>query len=121
MRAYSYFAMAKRYGGVPIILEAQNPNTTPEDEYFPVQEIPNRKCMIRSWKIRKWLSIYYLIDGPTKRAGLENGLPKRSNPERPYMRAVLQNMVQLQLDGLVGIPHFQQQTAYYELLFGSFK
>jgi hypothetical protein len=35
MRAYCYFAMAKRYGGVPIILEPQDPNTTPEEEYFP--------------------------------------------------------------------------------------
>ena len=37
MRAYCYMEMVKRYGGVPIILEAQDPNTTPEDEYFPVR------------------------------------------------------------------------------------
>lgn len=37
MRAYSYFAMAKRYGGVPIILEAQDPESTPDDEYFPIR------------------------------------------------------------------------------------
>lgn len=35
MRSYCYFAMAKRYGGVPIILKAQNPETTPEEELFP--------------------------------------------------------------------------------------
>ncbi|MDB4163121.1 RagB/SusD family nutrient uptake outer membrane protein, partial [Saprospiraceae bacterium] len=35
MRAYAYFAMVKRYGGVPIILEPQDPETTPEEEYFP--------------------------------------------------------------------------------------
>lgn len=35
MRAYSYFTLAKRYGGVPIILVPQNPETTPEDELFP--------------------------------------------------------------------------------------
>jgi hypothetical protein len=35
LRAFSYFEMAKRYGGVPIILETQNPDTTPEDELFP--------------------------------------------------------------------------------------
>ena len=38
MRSFSYFAMAKRYGGVPIILEAQDPDTTPEDEYFPARD-----------------------------------------------------------------------------------
>lgn len=38
MRAYCYFAMAKRYGGVPIILEPQDPNTTPEEEYFPERD-----------------------------------------------------------------------------------
>lgn len=37
LRAYCYFAMAKRYGGVPIILEAQDPNTTPQDELFPTR------------------------------------------------------------------------------------
>lgn len=35
MRAYCYFEMAKRYGGVPIILQAQDPASTPEDSYFP--------------------------------------------------------------------------------------
>ena len=35
MRAYCYFEMVKRYGGVPIILEPQDPNNTPEEEYFP--------------------------------------------------------------------------------------
>jgi len=38
MRAYCYFAMVKRYGGVPIILEPQDPNTTPEEEYFPERD-----------------------------------------------------------------------------------
>lgn len=38
MRAYSYFAMAKRYGGIPIILEPQDPNTTPREEYFPERD-----------------------------------------------------------------------------------
>ena len=37
MRAYSYFAMVKRYGGVPLILIPQNPETTPEEEYFPTR------------------------------------------------------------------------------------
>lgn len=37
LRAYSYFAMAKRYGGVPVILEPQNPETTPEEEYWPAR------------------------------------------------------------------------------------
>lgn len=34
LRAFSYFAMVKRYGGVPIITKAQ-PVDTPEDELFP--------------------------------------------------------------------------------------
>ena len=37
MRAFCYFEMAKRYGGVPIILEAQDPNSTPDEEYFPIR------------------------------------------------------------------------------------
>ena len=35
LRAYCYFALAKRYGGVPIILVPQNPDTTPQEELFP--------------------------------------------------------------------------------------
>ena len=35
LRAFAYFEMAKRYGGVPIILEAQDPKETPEEELFP--------------------------------------------------------------------------------------
>lgn len=37
MRAYSYFEMVKRYGGVPIILKTQDPKTTPHDELYPVR------------------------------------------------------------------------------------
>jgi|TARA_B110000879_G_C11171722_1_gene513899 hypothetical protein len=35
MRAFSYFEMAKRYGGIPIILETQDPDNTPLDKYYP--------------------------------------------------------------------------------------
>lgn len=35
LRSFCYFAMAKRYGGIPIILTPQNPEITPEEEYFP--------------------------------------------------------------------------------------
>lgn len=38
LRAYSYFAMVKRYGGVPIILVPQSPETTPSEEYFPERD-----------------------------------------------------------------------------------
>ena len=34
LRAFSYFAMVKRYGGVPLILKAQQ-LTDPEEELFP--------------------------------------------------------------------------------------
>ena len=35
LRSFCYFAMVKRYGGIPIILTPQNPEITPEEEYFP--------------------------------------------------------------------------------------
>lgn len=37
LRAYSYFALVKRFGGVPIILEAQDPKTTPQEELWPAR------------------------------------------------------------------------------------
>jgi hypothetical protein len=35
LRSFCYFAMAKRYGGIPLILDPQNPELTPDEEYFP--------------------------------------------------------------------------------------
>ena len=37
LRAFSYFAMAKRYGGVPLILKAQQ-LTDPEEELYPKRD-----------------------------------------------------------------------------------
>lgn len=35
LRSSAYFELVKRYGGVPIILDAQNPDITPQEELFP--------------------------------------------------------------------------------------
>ena len=37
LRSFCYFAMVKRYGGIPIILTPQNPEITPDEEYFPAR------------------------------------------------------------------------------------
>jgi hypothetical protein len=39
--------MVKRYGGVPIILEAQKSRHDPEEEYFPKRKLTEKEAMIK--------------------------------------------------------------------------
>ncbi len=113
MRAYCYFAMAKRYGGVPIILEAQDPENTPEDEYFPVRNtekevydqvladaqlafdlLPNR------WSAQKGRAGKWAAKALESRAALYAGSIAKYGT--------------VELEGLVGIPA-SETDAYYQL------
>ena len=115
MRAYSYFAMAKRYGGVPIILNAQDPETTPEEEYFPSRNteqevydqilsdtqaafdlLPNR------WSSQKGRASKWAAKSLESRAALYAGSIAKYGTT--------------QLDGLVGIPASDANTYYQTAL-----
>jgi hypothetical protein len=112
MRAYSYFAMVKRYGGVPIILEAQTPETTPEEEYFPNRNtekevydqilsdaqaafdlLPNR------WSSQKGRASKWAAKSLESRAALYAGSIAKYGT--------------VQLEGLVGIPA-SDANSYYQ-------
>jgi hypothetical protein len=113
MRAYSYFTMAKRYGGVPIILEAQDPNTTPEDEYFPArnteQEVYDQvladaqlafELLPHRWTAQKGRAGKWAAKSLESRAALYAGSIAKYGS--------------VQLDGLVGIPA-ADANSYFEL------
>jgi hypothetical protein len=112
MRAFSYFTMAKRYGGVPIILEAQDPNTTPDDEYFPSrnteQEVYEQvledtrmafELLPDRWRSQKGRAGKWAAKALESRAALYAGSIAKYGS--------------VQLDGLVGIPA-SDADAYYE-------
>ncbi|MCB9351417.1 MAG: RagB/SusD family nutrient uptake outer membrane protein [Lewinellaceae bacterium] len=113
MRAYSYFAMAKRYGGVPIILEAQNPATTPEDEYFPTR---NTEQQVYDQVLEDAQRAFELLpdrwNGQKGRAG--KWAAKALESRAALYAGSIAKYGTVQLDGLVGIPS-AAATAYYEL------
>lgn len=113
MRAFSYFEMAKRYGGVPIILEPQDPENTPDEEYFPVRNTEKE--------------VYDQVLADAQRAF--DLLPDRWNGEKgrasKWAAKALESRAALyagsiakygteQLNGLVGIPSAEANN-YYQI------
>jgi hypothetical protein len=103
MRAYCYFAMAKRYGGVPIILEAQDPNSTPEEEYFPVR---NTEQEVYDQVLEDAQRAFDLLpDRWTAQKGRAGKWAAKALESRAALYAAsIAKYGTVQLDGLVGIP-----------------
>ncbi|MGB4742609.1 MAG: RagB/SusD family nutrient uptake outer membrane protein [Flavobacteriaceae bacterium] len=112
LRAYCYFALAKRYGGVPIILVPQNPDVTPQEELFPSRNtekevydqiltdsqaafdlLPNR------WASQKGRASKWAAKSLESRAALYAGSIAKYGT--------------VQLDGVMGIPA-SNADAYYQ-------
>jgi hypothetical protein len=113
MRAYSYFAMAKRYGGVPIILEAQDPATTPDDEYFPERDTEQAvydQILDDTQKAFDLLPDRW--NGQKGRAG--KWAAKALESRAALYAASIAKYGMVQLDGLVGIPALAADS-YYQL------
>lgn len=103
MRAFSYFAMAKRYGGVPIILEAQDPNTTPEDEYFPSRNTEQEVYDQVLADVQKAFDL--LPDRWTAQKGRAGKWAAKALESRAALYAgSIAKYGTVDLDGLVGIP-----------------
>ena len=111
MRAFTYFEMVKRYGGVPIILEAQNPETTPEEELFPARN--TEKEVYEQVLFDAQLAFDLLPD----RWSAEKGRAPRWAAKALESRAALYaasiaKYGTVQLDGLVGIPSSDADVYY---------
>ncbi len=113
LRAYSYFAMAKRYGGVPIILEPQNPETTPEEEYFPER---NTEKEVYDQILADSQTAFELL--PNRWSAQKGRAPKWAAKALESRAALYAGSIAkygtVQLDGLVGIPASDAIT-YYEI------
>ncbi len=113
MRAFSYFAMAKRYGGVPIILEAQDPETTPDDEYFPAR---NTEQEVYDQVLADAQRAFDLLpDRWTAQKGRAGKWAAKALESRAALYAgSIAKYGDLQLDGLIGIPA-GTATNYYQI------
>jgi hypothetical protein len=113
MRAYSYFTMARRYGGVPIILEAQDPNTTPEEEYFPIR---NTEKEVYDQVFEDTQAAFDLLPdrwtGQKGRAG--RWAAKALESRAALYAASIAKYSTVELDGVVGIPS-SDADFYYQL------
>ncbi|MEQ8550868.1 MAG: RagB/SusD family nutrient uptake outer membrane protein [Cyclobacteriaceae bacterium] len=113
MRAYSYFTMAKRYGGVPLILEAQDPQTTPEDEYFPSR---NTEQEVYDQVLADAQKAFDLL--PNRWSSQKGRAPKWAAKALESRAALYAASVakygELQLNGMVGIPA-SEADKYYQI------
>ncbi len=113
LRAFSYFEMAKRYGGVPIILEAQDPATTPEDEYFPER---NTEQEVYDQVLADAQKAFDLL--PNRWSSQKGRAPKwaaKALESRAALYAAsIAKYGTVQLNGLVGIPS-STANDYYQI------
>lgn len=113
LRAFSYFEMVKRYGGVPIILEAQNPDTTPEDEYYPARN--TEKEVYDQVLADAQLAFNLLPNRWSAQKGRVNKWGAKSLESRAALYAAsIAKYGSVQLNGIVGIPS-SDADAYYNL------
>ncbi len=109
LRAFTYFSMVKRYGGVPLITESQS-LTDPEDVLYPKRskeiEVYNFIISEIDAIVDDLPEIYDAsnIGRPTKYAAL--ALKSRA----AMYAASIATWGEVKLDGLVGIPADQAQT-----------
>ena len=113
MRAYSYFAMVKRYGGVPIILEAQDPATTPEEEYFPAR---NTEQEVYEQVLEDTQKAFDLLpDRWTGQKGRAGRWAAKALESRAALYAgSIAKYGTVELDGVVGIPA-SAANSYYQI------
>lgn len=108
LRAFNYFAMVKRYGGVPLITKAQE-TTASEEELFPKR---NSEQEIYDFIIGELQDINETLDKNTE-AGRANKYAALALLSRVAMYAgSIAQFGKVQLDGLLGIPASEAETYY---------
>ena len=118
LRAYNYFSMVKRYGGVPLITVAQDINAS-EEELFRKRD---KEQVIYDFVISEMDAI--VNDLPDK-AAAEYGRPSKITALALKSRAALYagSIAQygtVQLDGVVGIDN-SKTSNYYQLAYDAAK
>lgn len=113
MRAYSYFALVKRYGGVPIILEAQNPDSTPQEELFPPR---NTEKEVYDQVLTDAQAAFDLLPNrwSDQRGRAAKWAAKALESRAALYAGSIAKYGTVQLDGLVGIPP-SDADGYYQI------
>ncbi|MFV0565144.1 MAG: RagB/SusD family nutrient uptake outer membrane protein [Flavobacteriaceae bacterium] len=110
LRAFTYFEMAKRYGGVPIITKVQSEDD-PEDELYPVR---NTEKEVYDFIYNETNAVAQLFSttktGALGRADRYATLALQSRAML-YAASIAQ-FGEVQLDGVVGIPASDAQLYY---------
>ena len=115
LRAFSYFAMVKRYGGVPLIIKAQSKDD-PEDDLFPVRE---KEEAIYDFIIKEIDE--FANDLPETLDNSNLGRPSKYAALALKCRAALYagslaQFGKVQLNGVLGIPP-ERAGSYYQLAY----
>jgi len=113
LRAFCYFAMVKRYGGVPIITKVQS-LSDPQDELYPVRD---KEAAVYDFIISEIDSV--ANDLPEVVSADNLGRPSKYAALALKSRAALYagsiaEFGSVQLDGVVGIPADKANTYYQE-------
>lgn len=113
LRAYNYFSMVKRYGGVPLITEAQEIDA-PRDSLFPERA---KEQEVYDYVLSELDAI--ANDLPDKRSSMEYGRPSKYAALALKCRAALYagsiaQFGDVQLNGIVGIDASKANDYYLQ-------
>jgi len=119
LRAFAYFAMVKRYGGVPLITKVQQP-TDPQDELYPKRD---KEEAVYDFIISEINAI--ANDLPEVVGSSDLGRPSKYAALALKSRAALYagsiaQFGNVQLDGIVGIPS-SKSSSYYQAAYDASK
>ena len=115
LRAYAYFALVERYGGVPLIIQAQNIDA-PIDSIYPKRATEQA---VYDFVISECKDIANVL--PENQSGTDYGRPSKYAASALECRAALYagsiaKFGTVQLDGVVGIDQ-SKANSYYQLAY----
>jgi hypothetical protein len=108
MRAYNYFALVKRYGGVPLIRKTLQVDS-PEEEVYPVR---NSEKEIYDFIINEMDEIEETLKGLTQYGRASQGAALALKCRAALYAGSIARYGKVQLNGLLGIPS-DQAADYY--------
>ena len=112
LRAYNYFALVKRYGGVPLIAKALQLDS-PEEELYPVR---NSEKEIYDFVLSEIDAIEEDLKGTTEYGRATQGAALALKCRAALYAGSIARYGKQQLNGLLGIPQDQAATYYQKSL-----
>ncbi|MDR1981259.1 MAG: RagB/SusD family nutrient uptake outer membrane protein [Tannerellaceae bacterium] len=108
LRAFNYFAMVKRYGGVPLMTKAL-PLDAPREELYPTR---NSEQEIYDFVISEVDAIEEALKGTTEFGRSTQGAALALKCRAALYAGSIARFGTVQLNGLLGIPQAQASTYY---------